>query len=241
MSTNALPPEVVERDHELETQVGKTTEALADQRWHWTLDESNPDRVSFSEYGRQVGRSHKTIGAMARGYASWTAAPRAGTAGLTECIERARQGVERSAAIDAVAKDQGIAYAGARKIHAPIVAEVLEAAREKAEANDTSVEHEIPIVMHERKVKEQEAANWVERQKVQAKGDTVDLELQAKQLIGDAHRKIDEYMRVIDGVEFSEQTRGWLSADLDRLREKIVDAAVLTSGVTFDARDRPAL
>ena len=45
------------------------SEELARHRWHWTLDESNPDRVSFSEYAAGVGRHKSQIQSFARGYA----------------------------------------------------------------------------------------------------------------------------------------------------------------------------
>jgi hypothetical protein len=36
---------------------------------YWTLDESNAERVSVSEYTRAVGRDESTIRTYARGYA----------------------------------------------------------------------------------------------------------------------------------------------------------------------------
>ncbi len=56
-----LPLEVVQEDTELETRIGRMSERLSQLRWHWTLDESNSDRVSFRQYGRDVGKDHSVI------------------------------------------------------------------------------------------------------------------------------------------------------------------------------------
>jgi len=37
-------------------------------RWHWTRDESNPKRVSGSEYARQIGKGHVVVNRYARAH-----------------------------------------------------------------------------------------------------------------------------------------------------------------------------
>ena len=69
------------------------TEKLAQLRWHWTLDESNPEAVTVSEYARQVGRSHTVIGYMANGYTKWVASAYATS--LADCIAEAQMGPEK--------------------------------------------------------------------------------------------------------------------------------------------------
>jgi hypothetical protein len=66
-----LPADVINEDFMLEGQVSGVTEKLAQLRWHWTLDESNPEAVGVREYARQVGRNDSVIHRMARGYANW--------------------------------------------------------------------------------------------------------------------------------------------------------------------------
>jgi hypothetical protein len=46
-----------------------TSQELAQHRWHWTLDESNPKRVSMRDYTDEVGRSYSTIRTSVKGYA----------------------------------------------------------------------------------------------------------------------------------------------------------------------------
>jgi hypothetical protein len=105
-----LPTEVVQQDRTLQ----KAADDLAQLRWHWTLDESNPDRVSFREYARQVGVHKKSVGAMANGYAAYITAgggdvpPTPGEPqSVTDHIELANMGAERQDAVKAVAKATG--------------------------------------------------------------------------------------------------------------------------------------
>ena len=64
----ASPKSSLGEDHELEARVETTSERLAYLRWHWTMDESNPQRVSFSQYAQQVGRSERDIRKYAEAY-----------------------------------------------------------------------------------------------------------------------------------------------------------------------------
>jgi len=65
-----LPIEVISQDADLESAIERDTAALAELRWHWTLNDSNPNRVTISEYARQVGRVKSTISTMVNGYAA---------------------------------------------------------------------------------------------------------------------------------------------------------------------------
>lgn len=69
-----LEPPAVEQDHALDRERSHRLEELMALRWHWTLDESNPARVSIAEYARQVGASESAIGADANGWAAYRAA-----------------------------------------------------------------------------------------------------------------------------------------------------------------------
>ena len=61
-----LPSTIVLQDQELEAQRDDASASLAKLRWQWTLDESNPKRVSIRSYAEQVGRAEKTIRSMAK-------------------------------------------------------------------------------------------------------------------------------------------------------------------------------
>lgn len=58
---NELPTAVAQRDRELQA----AGDELAELRWHWTRNTDNPERVTFREYGRQVGRDPAVIRAYA--------------------------------------------------------------------------------------------------------------------------------------------------------------------------------
>lgn len=136
-----LPIKVIESDHRLESTVTKASKALAAHRWHWTLDESNPHRVSIRAYARAVGRDPKTITGHANGYARFVAEGGAAL-GLNESIERAKMGAETEAATEAVANARGISLGITRKTRYTEVRRVREMARERAEKHGTSVEEE---------------------------------------------------------------------------------------------------
>jgi hypothetical protein len=144
MKGNAVK-DYVKTDRELEAAASSTAEAIAAHRWHWTLDESNPERVSIREYAREVGRHRRVIGKMAQGYADWTAGA-AGGATLSECIERASMSAESEAATEAVAEARGITFKTARQSRPVETRRVREIARERAEQRGTTVEEEAPKV-----------------------------------------------------------------------------------------------
>ena len=81
--------------------------ALAKHRWHWTLDETNDDRVSCRQYSRDVGRAESTIRQNAEGYDEWVRGHAHASdtpADLGEAMERAVMGDRRDAATEAVAE-----------------------------------------------------------------------------------------------------------------------------------------
>jgi hypothetical protein len=147
MTENALPVQVVETDHNLEKTASRASEELARHRWHWTLDESNPARVSIQAYARAVGRGKTTVQAQVNGYNEWINDP-GGRAeiNLNEATERARMGVEKAAVTEAVAQARGTSFGQTRKTRPDEVRRVREIARERAEEHGTTVEEEAPKV-----------------------------------------------------------------------------------------------
>lgn len=139
-----LPQTAVEEDHRLDTATEKASERLAKHRWHWTLDESNPERVSLAEYARSVGRAKSTIQMQANGYAAWRATD--GHRSISEEVQRANVGVEQEAATDAVAVARGLSYDQVRKTRPTEVKRVRDAARDAAERKGTSVADEVGTI-----------------------------------------------------------------------------------------------
>jgi len=137
-----LPPEVIATDNRLEKAESKASEALAKHRWHWTLDESNSERVPIREYAREVARSQRQIDAQAKGYANWIGDAGTGVT-LANCIERARMGAETAVVAEAIAEARGIGIQQVRKTRGNEVRRMRDWAREKAESKGTSVEEEV--------------------------------------------------------------------------------------------------
>jgi hypothetical protein len=142
----ALSKAVVAEDRKLAKASDKAGEALMKHRWHWTLDESNAKRVSFSEYGRSVGRGRTVINASAKGYALMREAESLPGATITadEARRRGNASSEREAAADAVAEVHGIGFVQADQSHRREVKDVLDIARDRAETHGTTVEEEAP-------------------------------------------------------------------------------------------------
>lgn len=145
-----LPPEVIQTDHDLELTATRASGALAKHRWHWTMDESNPGRVSFSEYARQVNRNVAAIHRDAHAHVI------ASTSGRSpdEARTLARMGAETGAAAEAVAKTRKISTQTVHNKRMSEVRRVRDIARQRAEERGTSVEEEAPkvaetIVRHE--------------------------------------------------------------------------------------------
>lgn len=139
----SLPTGVIQEDHSLEVQSSKASEALMRHRWHWTLDESNSERVPIKTYAREIGKSPRLVAGYAKGYEILK-----GDAGVTpsDALERAKMGAETWAATEAVAEARGVQPKTARMDRPVEVRRVREIARERAEKHGTSVEEEAPKV-----------------------------------------------------------------------------------------------
>lgn len=162
-----LSKSVIETDARLEKAQSRSLEELAQHRWRWTLDETNPDRVSIREYARQIGRSLRAVQNMVKGYASWKS-DEVHLVTLHEAIDRASVGTEKEAVVEAIAKAEGVAFQTARQRHEE-VREVRTIAQERAERRGTSIEEEAPFVAEQR-VKARAAGARIREERVQAKG-----------------------------------------------------------------------
>ncbi len=143
-----LDVSIVEEDHRLEQAADTSHEALAHHRWHHTLDETNPDRVSINAYAKAVARNESTMRRVVKGYAAW----RSGGTGrtLNEEIRMASRSVEVQAATQAVAEAKGTTLGAAERGHRDEIRRVRDTARERAEQRGTTVTDEIPTVAAER-------------------------------------------------------------------------------------------
>ena len=136
----------VKIDNQLEKVADASSEALAHHRWHWTLDESNPDRVSITQYARDVARVQTTIRTMVRGYEMWIDVRDHEHLTLRDCITKASQSSDTTAAVEAVAKVTGKALSTVERFDKGEVIAVRDEARDRAEAHGTTIEEEVDTV-----------------------------------------------------------------------------------------------
>jgi hypothetical protein len=142
-----LPASVITEDRRLDGTAAKAQEVLARLRWHWTLDESNPKRVSFRDYAAAVGRDQKTIRMWATAWDRTNVAgdvPR--TRSLTDEFELAGLGERRRVAAEAIADATGMTASNIVAHHRDKIRETISAAEDAADRRGTSVDEEIPRV-----------------------------------------------------------------------------------------------
>src|SRR5271166_743271 len=132
-----LPVEVIEQDRELDVQEQVAGSALSELRWHWTLDESNPDAVTCAEYARQVGAHESTIHEYADGWAMIVLGLKP-EKDLPDARKLSQMSQERAAATEAVAKAEGISVSRAKDGRKDDVKRVREAMDDYAEQHPES-------------------------------------------------------------------------------------------------------
>jgi len=223
----------VKKDAELEATATKSTEALAKHRWHWTLDESNLDRVSINQYAKDVNRAWPAIAKMARGYDEWSSNSRVRTLG--ECIELANMGAERAAATEAVAEATGKSVstmrAGQNRVE---VTAVLDTARERAERKGTTVETAIIEVAEWREKSRRAAKRYDTERKARHSLRFVEIE---GHLAG-AKRKLTDALRDSDNVDFTDDEMELLRFTISNVKAllELIDLRLAgTPDINWDA------
>jgi hypothetical protein len=139
VNTDAIYAAIV-ADRELEAAADNTTEALARHRWHWTLDESNPDAISITAFAERLGRSQNVVFSHAHGYSLKAINP---DMSLPEAIARASTGAQQTELFEAVAAATGKTFQNVRKNNTPLARAVRIAATERAERKGTTISEEL--------------------------------------------------------------------------------------------------
>ena len=133
--------EAVSRDRRLQKEADAVGERLGGIRWWWTHPESgNPERVSYVQYGRDVGRSPTTIRRYANAYAVTREAPRRrfSDAYAEQLIP------SKYEAAAAVASELGVQPKSAHSNNYDKVKTAHRIAEDRAEARGTTYEEELP-------------------------------------------------------------------------------------------------
>lgn len=225
-----LPRKVVAEDRRLEKEATKVSSALAELRWHWTLDESNVKRVSVSAYARSVSRARQTIGEYANGYAE----AKRRNIPVIEAMKRARVSAERETATEAVAEARGITFGTAQQKRPTEVRRVLNKARDTVERKGGTIEEAA-----------KEAADFLVR------GEEVDKRLEADRrerlgfryvelegYLDGARRKLEQALSLAREVEWEDEHQELLRHTLGQVKAMLglIDIALAgTPEIDWDA------
>lgn len=237
-----LSKTVIQQDARLEKASEKAGEELARHRWHWTLDESNADRVSLKEYAREVGRSFSSIKPMVNAYVAWREASASEALALPgqpvtlhDFTQRERLTTEQAVAVEAVAEARGTTFGGAAHPNRrPDVDNVRNIARDRAARHGTAYEDEV-----------REVAQWQEgARKVQAKTKADRAQrhtfrfIAVEEHLGKAYRALLAALNESEGVDWPDEERDLIVDTLGRVKAVIglVDLRIAGSAdVDWDA------
>jgi|307.fasta_scaffold66873_2 hypothetical protein len=224
---SVLPTTVVEQDHKLEGAADKSSEALMELRWHWTLDEANARRVSVSQYARQVDRDQGVIHRYARGWQIFALEGKAVSA--DDARRLASMSQETAAATAAVAKHYGGSIQATTRSarRSNVARSIREHARERAERKGTSTLDEIPAAA--------EATFKASKARAREEGERKSRHtLRYIEIEGDitkARRYLLDAAQTAEGVEFDAEERELLADTLDNIKRllSLLDRAIAGS------------
>lgn len=216
MHEQNIPAEVVAEDRRLDQAARTSQEELARLRWHWTLDESNPERATIDAYARAVGRAPSTVSVYANGYAQ---AHRdiSMTRTLGEHIAMASVGETKRKAAQAIADANGIRVDNVLSNRRQDVRDLVDAAQDAADRRGTTVDDEIA-----RKVEWQQKAKQADADRKQARKARHTLRyLQHEEKISKARRLLSEVLNDSEGVEYTAEERQIIADVIGQLRAVI--------------------
>lgn len=220
-----LPEWVVQKDHELVSAAEKTQMETAEHRWHWTLDESNAERVSLREYAKRVNRSHSVIKAFADGYATWVVGARRP---LAEEISRAQVGAEKEAKIEAVSEATGKTFSNVKSGKNPDVKKAMEAATHAVgQAQAQAAEEGKTLTTEEIKATAKKAAEA----QVAAPTEVINMEKYTETAVCNI-RNILENLLTVDITQFTVEHRELMDGELRSIAKS---ASTLAGMYAFDA------
>jgi len=232
-----LAPEVIATDHQLESIADKASGQLSKHRWHWTLNEDNPDRTTFTDYAQQVGRDESRIRKMANGYALWLDENTIGGSAdsdLQQHIDSAAMSAETAAAAQAVAKSRHLSVEHARKSRQSEVRRVREWARDRAEKHGTTVEAEAPHVAEQIIKQEKADARLAEERKARLGLRFV----KAENILASMYRRGQEALAEMRDVPWDDEQRQLLIGAMANIKALLglIDLALTgASDVDWDA------
>jgi len=219
-----LLEKIVAEDRKLEQRAEGQARELMAHRWHWTLDESNPARMSLRGYAEMVGKSYTVIANHANGFALLRA-DRAGAISPSEAMERANMGAETEAATQAVAQAHNLSFHYTRQERAAEVRRVRELARQRAEQRGTTVAQEAPGVA-DLLARSDRAARREHGERRKRLGLRY---IEVENEVDKARKHLLKAARVAEGLDFEAEHRDLLAYSLDTVRRLLdmMDRAIV--------------
>lgn len=237
-----LPEGVVGEDQRLEAASESASGDLAKLRWHWTLDESNSERVGFAAYARAVGKAPTTIKQYAHGYVLFASSERGASLTIGEAVQRVNTNTEKQVVIEAVAEQYGTTPQTARRWHKAEVRAVKNAVEEKAEemeekGEDFPLEERAEYAQRIAGIKKR-ARDREQREREEAKKRHGARFFEADGYGRDAANSMKKMLAQVEGVEFDEEEVRLLQTHSQAVTAmaRLVDAALTgDSGTDWDA------
>lgn len=206
---------VIDRDHELEGAAQRSSEELAEHRWHQTLDPDGPGH-SINSYAKAIGRSQQTVRNYANGWQLQAERLQAGlaTVSITDAVRLASQSEERRAMTEAIAEETGESIANAARGDNTRVREMQAQAQHQAEEKGTDPIDEARLLAKRQK---QTAELAAKQKREKAAAHTLRyIEVEGK--LGTARRKLAEALTVAQDVGFTGEEMELMREALGQIR-----------------------
>lgn len=239
-----LPADVIQEDRQLEASVENASVELAKLRWHWTLDESNPERVSMRAYAKAVGKAPPVIRQYAHAYVHIAdSGSRGFKLGFSEARSLAAMSEGMHAIASAVAEANNASVESIRSGRYKeetrevrnAVADEAERRTERGEAFDEQERARYAREVAKIKARHEEAERrFREEQKQRHRAVFVDVDT----TLSKARRLIKEAFANQQDVEFTEEEVELLQREIEAIRGllRLFDSALTGgSGTDWDA------
>lgn len=237
MTSERLDKSVIDTDHRLTREAEQASKSLAFHRWHWTLNENNPRRVTLKAYAREIGIGETTVRMYAHAWEIRHADP---SVPMSDALERAKLGEDAYTAAEAIAESRGTSVATVRRSQYGEVRHVRDVARDRAERHGTSVVEEVREVVRQRR---ESAERTQAQQRERASRTTMRADVAASRLVT-ARRNVLDAVEQLIGVDLEEDDVEHLNDRLDKLEAAVGLMRARTrgeSGVDWDAELRGLL
>jgi hypothetical protein len=224
MELNKKQDKAIKLDDRLDDGVRMAQEDLAKHRWHWTLDESNDDRMSLRSYAAASGKAFATVQSYANGYAASLTGPPGRS--LADEIALANMGADKQIVAAAVANVEGVTVSSvaSRRGGSDSLANLKAMAEEVADREKITLEAAAKSVAERRKKTKIMAENKATKEKAAHTRRYLSIEAgiaKAKSLLIAALKEAEGVGFVDDELEMLRDSIGTLKSVLTMLDVRV--------------------